>query len=873
MNSVRVAGVVSGVLAQGERVSVTIGDVGGGTAESAGRPVAAQVRVLGPQAAEAAELFSGRSAEVGRLLGWLDPAGASGSVVVSAVAGMGGVGKTALARHCAVSAARAGWFPGGVFLADMRGYDAAPVAAAAVFSPLLRHLGVPADQIPADPGEARVVYDQTLDGLTARGMRVLLVVDNACDGDQVAPLVPARGGHVVVVTTRDTLDLVGARHLAVDVLAEGPATALLTDALSVLDPDDRRLTADASGTRALAAACGGLPLALRVAAGLLADEPELTAGDLAAQLPEAPGAEGFTRGEMAVTAALDRSWQRLARLRPAQARMLRLLCLAPGPDVSTDAAAALADVPVGAVRALLRGLRQAHLVVAAGRDRWSLHDLVRAHTATREVLGVDRAEQRAALHRLLDHYTNTTDRAAQHLRALPGQPVPDRFTGRQEALRWLDEERPALVAAVALATAEGNHAHAAWLAIALSRYLQWRRYLADWLTTAEHARASAAHLPPHHQAATAALHGNALHQLGRYGEAVSAHRQALRRYRDVGDRYGEATVLANLGLSLSAEGRLDDAIDAHHQALALYRAMGNWHGEAMVWTNLGTTLQRIGRAEEAILAHRRSGDLHRERGDSLGEAIVWTNLGAALQVSRRYDDAVAAHGRAAERFGEVDDQHGEAMALTNLGLALAGAGRVDEALAAYRRALDLHRSLDDRHGHAMALTNLGIALHRADRPDGAVAAHHAARRRFRELGDRQGEAMAWNNLGATLRADRRFDEAAVAYQHALALHRDLANPEGQAKALNNLGTALRRDGRFDPAITAFGQAAELYRGTGDTNRECKALTNLGAALHRTQRYSQARDCWTRAYDGYRAIGDTTSANRIAGLLKALPADT
>lgn len=225
--------------------------------------------------------FVGRDAETERLLADIAPGEDAGPVVVSAVAGMGGIGKTALARFCAAEAMKQGLFPGGAYVVDMRGYSpGGMVSGSSVFEPLLYRLG--AENVPGEPTAQAAVYVQTLRMLARQGRRVLLVLDNASTAAQVEGLLPTAGGHRVVITTRDTLAIPGARRLSLDVLTETDAVAMLDRALREQDPNDGRAADDGA---VLVGVCGLLPLAVRIAAGLLADEPDMFCAELSTGLP------------------------------------------------------------------------------------------------------------------------------------------------------------------------------------------------------------------------------------------------------------------------------------------------------------------------------------------------------------------------------------------------------------------------------------------------------------------------------------------------------------------------------------------------------------------------------------------------------------
>ena len=334
-------------MAQVRRQFLSIDEHPGGTGRGKQRRadmVALVERVTTPDGG-----FVGRERETEEVLAAITPPSTQTAemeaVVVSMVAGMGGIGKTALARHCAAIANGRGWFPGGVYLVGMRGYDPqGQVWANAVFAPLFRWWGIPTETVGATADEQAVEYQAHLEQMAVRKQWTLLVFDNVATYDQVRGLLPGRGGHRVIVTTRDTLAVLNARRLSLDVLHTTAARQMLEQALSVQLPEDERIKLDSTGADNLTTTCGRLPLALNVVAGLLAAEPWLGLTELAAQL-RAAGIAGFTDGERAVASVLDTSWRRLLGRDPETALLLRLLVLHPGTDMATETVAALADRP------------------------------------------------------------------------------------------------------------------------------------------------------------------------------------------------------------------------------------------------------------------------------------------------------------------------------------------------------------------------------------------------------------------------------------------------------------------------------------------------------------------------------------------------
>jgi tetratricopeptide (TPR) repeat protein len=683
--------------------------------------------IVGGQEISPGVVFVGRHEETEKLLAALTPGG-MGTVVVSAVAGMGGIGKTALARFCAAEAVHRGWFPGGAYVVDLQGYSPeGMVSSHSLFAPLLHQFGVPPDHVPAEPSAQAALYDQALRTMAAQEQQVLLVLDNASTAAQVDGLLPRSGAHRVVVTTRDTLAIPGARRLDLDVLTETDALALLGQ---VLREHDVPVT---EGAAALVEVCGYLPLAVRIAAGLLADEPGSSCAELATELANV---DGFAHGEAKVAPVLATSIDRLASRDPRAARLLGLLPLNPGPDISTEAAAALGGLSVSAARTALRALRHAHLVNMVDR-RWRLHDLVRRYL-------LEHVEERdTATCRLLGYYTSTAVAADLHLHALPGDRVPDAFTGREQALAWFDAEHAVLVATVLWASTTRHTRQTLSLAAALAEYQAWRRHSNDQLTVS---------------------------------------RTALDVWQRTGLPLGECIGWINLGLAFQQSRRFDEAVTAHERALGICQDFDAPDIESMAWNNLGSALVELRRFAEAITAHEHHLAISRELGNRRNEGLAWNNLGSALGESGRIDEAIAALEQARDICRETQDRYNEGRALNNLGLVFKQLGRFDEALAAHERNLVICQETQDRLREGTAWNNLGTTLREMRLFDKAISALENARDLCRQTGDRDCEGKAWTNMGLALAELRQFDEARRCWVEAAAAFTDAGSTESAQDA-------------------------------------------------------------------------------------------
>jgi hypothetical protein len=326
--------------------------------------------------------FNGRDEELALMTRLLDPNGAASAVVVSAVAGLAGVGKTSIAVQAGHVANEKGWFSGGILFIDLHGYDPLPMSAAEALDILLRALEVPDEHVPPTIEERAALYRSKVAGI-AKPM--LVIADNASSEAQVRPLLPGPGPHRVIITSRHTLAGLNARLLDVTVLDKESGKALLNTALTLARPGDNRISGDPTGAARLVGICGGLPLALHIAGAILKSDPKLSADELSDELEESRGVaalryddDGQGRNALSVEAAFDLSY---ARLDETSARLFRLISISPSDDVSTKAASILANMPTGLTRKVLRELAKAHLIEGAvgPGDRWRMHDLVRLY--------------------------------------------------------------------------------------------------------------------------------------------------------------------------------------------------------------------------------------------------------------------------------------------------------------------------------------------------------------------------------------------------------------------------------------------------------------------------------------------------------------
>jgi transcriptional regulator with XRE-family HTH domain len=497
------------------------------------RQLAAAARLVPRQLPAVAGSFAGRSREL-RLLDLLlsqAPAAEQGAVVIAAIGGTAGVGKTTLALRWAHGAAPR--FPDGQLYADLRGYDPSgdPASPGEVIRGFLRALQPGQASLPTSVTEQAAMYRSLL-----AASRMLIVLDNAVDTAQVRPLLPGSPGCRVLVTSRSPLPgllaFEGAQSLPLDVLTEAEASDLLTARLGA-----GRVNADPGAARELSRLCAHLPLALCITAAHAATLPATPLADLVSELRNSRSPlDSLSPGEPGTGVRAVLSWSH-GRLHPRASRMFALLSLHPGPDISAPAAASLAGYPPGQALAAIRDLARAGLAAEQAPGRFTLHDLLRAYSSEQAQLTAAAAQDRpAATARGLDHYLHTARAADEALYRTPwgftlSQPAPgtspEQFTSKEQALAWLDAERPVLLRLIDQA-AGGPGAHAWQLTWILRRYLNNCGYRHELLASQRTALAAARRLGDHEALAYSHLGlGRTCTELGQFQDADENLQQAL----------------------------------------------------------------------------------------------------------------------------------------------------------------------------------------------------------------------------------------------------------------------------------------------------------------------------------------------------------
>jgi DNA-binding SARP family transcriptional activator/tetratricopeptide (TPR) repeat protein len=651
------------------------------------KPVPAQLPLEAPG-------FTGRGNEIAQLDEILAEASPQPrSVVISAVSGTAGVGKTALAVHWAHRVADR--FPDGQLYANLRGFDPAGSveSPAEVVRGFLEALDVPPARVPISLQAQVGLYRSLL-----AGRRVLIVLDNVRDADQVRPLLPGAPGCLVVVTSRNQLSSLvaneGAAPMTLDLLSPTEARQMLVRRLG-----KDRVAAEPEAVDEIITGCARLPLALAIVAARAATHPGFPLTGLAEELRDVQaGLDAFHGEGPATDIRAVFSWSYHA-LSAEAARLFRLLGLHPGPDVSLPAAASLAGVSVDRIRPVLAELARTHLVAELAPGRYTFHDLLRAY-ATELARTIDtHDEHHAATHRVLDHYLHAAHAAAgllhPHLDEVTPSPIQTAVTlespnDHQTSLAWFTTERPVLIAITHLAATTGFTSHAWQLAWNLAEFLDRRGNWHDQVVTQQAALDATLRVADwsgqaHTHLSLARVYG----RLGRFDDAYTHLGQALDLFGGLGDCVGQAHAYMELSVHFERQGQREDALRRAEEGLALFREAGHQTAQAKALNAVGWHQANLGHYQQALNHCRQALALQQEAGDRRGLANTWDSLGYAHCHLGDHQQATICYQRAIDLWRELGDWYSEAQTLGRLGDTRGIAHDVDNARLAWQRAVDI----------------------------------------------------------------------------------------------------------------------------------------------------------------------------------------
>jgi DNA-binding SARP family transcriptional activator/tetratricopeptide (TPR) repeat protein len=707
--------------------------------------------------------FTGRTHELADLY---DIPGTT-AVVITAIDGMAGIGKTALAVHAAHELA--GRYPDGQLFIDLHGYTEgmAPVEPGDALHRMLRALGVPGTQIPSDVEERAALFRTRL-----AGQRTMIVLDNAATESQVAPLLPGAPGCLVLITSRRRLAGLDHTHtLSLGTLSTPDAVALFvhTAGADQLRDQPPELLAE------LVELCGWLPLAIRIAAARLRSHPAWKLSHLVERLrDQRHRLIELEAGQLSVTAALDLSYRHLPH---DQQRTYRLLGLHPGPDVDALTAAALLDSTRLHGSRMLDKLLDAHLLLEPAPGRYQFHDLTRAHAAHTATGDHTEPATRAAMDRLFDYHRRAASLAMdaaypyewEHRPPSPAirAPLPD-LPSPAVALGWLDTELPNLLAAARYAIEHSRSEDVLALSAILHRHLRTRGRYHDAETLHHHALvvARGAGDRAGELAALACL-GHIHRMQGRLQQATEKHQQALQIARAIGHQAAELDVLNGLGQVRRLQGEYEQATDHYRQALQIARAVGHRAAELDALNGLGQVRRLQGEYEQATSHYRQALQIARATGHRTGELIAQAGLGHIHRLRSRYEQATEHYSQALRIARATGHRTGELIAQAGLGHIHRRQGQHAEAAHHYQQLLDLAQESGDRNVEFEAQQGLGRLWHAAGDPDSAITHYAAALALADELGQPLDQARARDGLAHVHHALRRHGQARKGWQLAL----------------------------------------------------------------------------------------------------------
>ncbi|WP_233289850.1 AfsR/SARP family transcriptional regulator [Streptomyces microflavus] len=808
--------------------------------------------------------FAGRTGEIARLNALLaaaqDPATAN-TVVISAIGGAAGIGKTALAVHWAHQVRD--HFTDGQLYVNLHGFDhdRKPLEPGEALELLLRSLGLVASEIPPHHEAQGRVFRTLL-----AGRRMLVLLDNAASAEQVRPLLPSSPTCCVVVTSRNRLgDLVahdGAHALPLDLLQPDEARALLSRTLGA-----DRITTDEHAVGELIRLCGSLPLALRVAAARLAGDPGLRAADLVAEMAEGNRLQALEPDDGAgspLRSAFSLSYGVLA---PAARRLFRLLGLFPGADFTSEAASALLDAPLPQARRLLSILTAAHLVEPVLAGRYRFHDLLREYAQERAQTEETSAERTGALERLLVRYLDTARATAGTglFPELPRSLHPGEHPGRPSSTvpeQWLGAELPNLLAVIDHSARHGPRPVAWYLNSTLFGHFWVHLPRKTWQAVAQTAlRAAEAEGDLFGQSAMHSSLAAARWAGGHVRQATEHAARALEISRGIGWREGEGSGLGLRGMAKWAMADLDSAYEDFTAGLRIFHETGNHQFDGFGLVGLGMACRDLGRLHEAAV--------HLEHAVGLDAGLSRWNTSSAVQIlgavycelGRLSDGldllrpALASPGRAGYRdsgammldalagINRELGRHEEGLEQAERALAMVGNTRrhwfqasilntvaaahrdlrhADQALHADAQALALARETRFRRAEADSLLSLSLTHQHMGHLDEArthaeQALHLARAHSFRVV---EGQALA--ALSATAESMNARTAAAELAQQALAVHRETAHRPGEARTLMALAR-LRRKTDSAAAELMRQQAQRIFSAMGVPEEEYQGL--------------------------------------------------
>ncbi|MDX3227960.1 AfsR/SARP family transcriptional regulator [Streptomyces sp. ME19-01-6] len=726
-------------------------------------------------------IWVGRQAELDRLTSaWTDRAqDHEACVTATAVTGMPGSGKTALAVHAAHQ--MRDQFPHGRLFLNLRGHALLqpPMTSAEALGELLRLLGTPTEALPQDLNGLVALWRST-----TRGRRFVAVLDDAAGTEQVTPLLPGDSSSLIIVTSRRQLDgLTGIRQIALDVLSRADAIALLQRLLG----DERAPSAEEAAT--LARLCGYLPLALAITARRLLSRPTWGVSDLverfnraARRLPE------IRDRHHAMAQAFEVSYRELT---PTQQTAFRRLGLHVGVEFGPGAVAALTDLPLEETELILEEFLACHLISEPAPHRYRLHDLLREYAST--LAGSDPGtDNQRALTRLLDHYLYTADQADRgayphRLRIALPQSSAEQAWHDADPQQWFIAEGPNLLVALDYTRTHGSPRRLALTTHVLAGFLTGEGYL---------------------RSATPLLYN------------------AVGHWQNTGLSKAHGRALIDLSSACAGAGTYDESIQSAQTALELAQETADEHLEAEALHQLSISHWHTARHTEAFGLQQRALQLRLKKADRLQQGRSFNLLGMICLSLERHKDALKYFLEGLARFRDVGDRRGQFIALNNLAELHKEAGNLDHAISSYQQSIKLSQALGSRGQYAILQMNLADTLRAHGRPQEALELYAKALPELRSIDDRRSEAIAHNGAGRALHEVGRSEQALPHHTAALAIARTINAALEECQALRALAEAEHATGRLSQARAHLEAGLAVSRKIKARSEEADILRSL-----------------------------------------------
>ncbi|HEY3867899.1 MAG TPA: BTAD domain-containing putative transcriptional regulator [Actinocrinis sp.] len=755
--------------------------------------------------------FTGRAFELNTLSSQIAQRLADGQPAVCVISGMPGVGKSSLALRLAYLLRP--MCPDGALQLHLRGHDAnrPPNRPETALVTLLSTFGLDPQRLQQAGGLDHLVSLWRGHG---DGRRILVLLDDAADAEQLRPLIPNSPGSIVLITSRSLLlDLPDAINHPLEPMAEEDASALFIRSAQL--PADT----DPAEVAAAVATCGGVPLALSMAGGLLRGRPKWTATDLAEHLRNTERSAVGNALTQCLAATFDTSY----RLLPVEARVvLRHLALYPGRHIDAGFAAALAGLSAEETYQALCTLYEHNLLTEPQRKSYGLHDLLRGFAARIMATEASVADFERARDRLLRYSLVASDRASALFDPHRHTPLP---ALRRDAA-W-HRPLPAPAFADAHAAAEWLDTHQETLRIVMDESIRRRKPEAALMA---------------HQLAAYS------DRRGLWAEAAVLHECALATWADLGDKAGQARARNDLATAHWRLGRLDRARREAESALDLWRALGDEDGQAEANLNLGRILHVGHWADEAAQRFRQAAFAWARLGDRRGEAEGLYRLGLALFQAGRHGEAIIQCERALDVAKSVHDEAIECNCVNNLGTFHQRRGEFELALKYYRRAYELSLPLGDPNSHAIILLNLGEAYNLTGSPAEAGPMLDSAAAIFQRLGNGIGVA---NVLFEGIRSGillGRLDDAERFYRQAVDECGKIPDPVFAVRLRLMEAALAEQHGDREAALAAYEAALSSADGISASTERAEAHRGIGDLLDSDGRTDLARRHWRQALE-------------------------